>query len=120
MPIKATDLKRGNALIWEGQLHVVIGTEHTKPGKGPAYVQAKMKNVATGTIKVNRINSSDKVEDVSIDKRKMRLEKPGMNPCVFVVFVFVRDMTLSTLILRRTELSAASVMHVPAQVSVSP
>ena len=31
MPIKATDLKRGNALIWEGQLHVVIGTEHTKP-----------------------------------------------------------------------------------------
>ena len=68
MPIKATDLKRGNALIWEGQLHVVIGTEHTKPGKGPAYVQAKMKNVATGTIKVNRINSSDKVEDVSIDK----------------------------------------------------
>ena len=50
MPIKATDLKRGNALIWEGQLHVVIGTEHTKPGKGPAYVQAKMKNVATGTI----------------------------------------------------------------------
>ena len=71
MPIKATDLKRGNALIWEGQLHVVIGTEHTKPGKGPAYVQAKMKNVATGTIKVNRINSSDKVEDVSIDKRKI-------------------------------------------------
>ena len=69
MPIKATDLKRGNALIWEGQLHVVIGTEHTKPGKGPAYVQAKMKNVATGTIKVNRINSSDKVEDVSIDKQ---------------------------------------------------
>ena len=52
MPIKATDLKRGNALIWEGQLHVVIGTEHTKPGKGPAYVQAKMKNVATGTINV--------------------------------------------------------------------
>ena len=71
MHIKATDLKRGNALIWEGQLHVVIGTEHTKPGKGPAYVQAKMKNVATGTIKVNRINSSDKVEDVNIDKRHM-------------------------------------------------
>ena len=86
MPIKATDLKRGNALIWEGQLHVVIGTEHTKPGKGPAYVQAKMKNVATGTIKVNRINSSDKVEDVSIDKRKMEfLYTSGPNgPWVFM------------------------------------
>ena len=86
MPIKATDLKRGNALIWEGQLHVVIGTEHTKPGKGPAYVQAKMKNVATGTIKVNRINSSDKVEDVNIDKRHMEfLYTSGPNgPWVFM------------------------------------
>ena len=86
MPIKATDLKRGNVLIWEGRLHVVIGTEHTKPGKGPAYVQAKMKNVATGTIKVNRINSSDKVEDVNIDKRKMEfLYTSGPNgPWVFM------------------------------------
>ena len=47
MPIKATDLKRGQALIFNGQLNTVIGTEHVKPGKGPAYVQAKMKNVET-------------------------------------------------------------------------
>ena len=66
MPIKATDVKRGQALIFDGQLNVVIGTEHVKPGKGPAYVQAKMKNVETGTIKVNRLNSSDKLEDVNI------------------------------------------------------
>ena len=72
MPIKATDLKRGQALIFNGQLNTVIGTEHVKPGKGPAYVQAKMKNVETGTIKINRFNSSDKLEDVSIDKRVMQ------------------------------------------------
>ena len=53
MPIKATDVKKGQALMWEGALHVVLDTEHVKPGKGPAYVQAKMKNVGTGTIKVN-------------------------------------------------------------------
>ena len=67
MPIKATDIKRGQALIWDGQLNVVIGTDHVKPGKGPAYVQAKMKNVDTGTIKVNRLNSSDKVEMVELE-----------------------------------------------------
>ena len=42
MPIKAMDLKRGQAIMWEGQLHVILDTEHVKPGKGPAYVQAKM------------------------------------------------------------------------------
>ena len=61
MPIKAIELRRGQALIWDGQLQVVLSTDHVKPGKGPAYVQAKMKNVATGTIKVNRINSADKI-----------------------------------------------------------
>lgn len=69
MPIKATDIKRGQALMYEGRLHVVLDTEHVKPGKGPAYVQAKMKNVETGTIKTNRLNSSDRFEDVTIDRR---------------------------------------------------
>jgi elongation factor P len=88
MPIKATDVKRGQAVMWDGQLHVVIETEHVKPGKGPAYVQAKMKNVETGTIKVNRMNSSDKVEDVSIDRRKMQYlydsSGQGNGPYVFM------------------------------------
>ncbi len=69
MPIKATDVKRGQALMFDGQLHVVLDTDHVKPGKGPAYVQAKMKNIETGTIKTNRLNTSDRIEDVSIDRR---------------------------------------------------
>ncbi len=88
MPIKATDLKRGKAIMWDGQLHVAIDTDHVKPGKGPAYVQAKMKNVETGTIKVHRINSSDKLEDVTIDRRKMQYlydsSGHGAGPYVFM------------------------------------
>jgi elongation factor P len=55
--------------MYEGQLHVVLDTDHVKPGKGPAYVQAKMKNVGRGTIKTNRLNSSDRFEAVTIDRR---------------------------------------------------
>ena len=88
MPIKATDIKRGQALLWDGQLNVVIGTDHVKPGKGPAYVQAKMKNVETGTIKVNRFNSSDKVDDVTIDRATMQYlydsSGQGNGPFVFM------------------------------------
>jgi len=72
MSIKATELKRGHALLWEGQLHVVLDTDHVKPGKGPAYVQAKMKNVETGTIRTNRINSSDRLDDVEIEMHVMQ------------------------------------------------
>ena len=88
MPIKATDLKPGKALMYEGNLQIILSTEHVKPGKGPAYVQAKMKNIDTGTIKVNRINSSDKLEDVNIDKRTMQFlydsSGQGSGPFVFM------------------------------------
>ena len=31
MPIKATDLKRGQALMWDGQLHITLDTDHVPP-----------------------------------------------------------------------------------------
>ncbi|MHC5022810.1 MAG: elongation factor P [Planctomycetota bacterium] len=88
MAIKATDVKRGQALMYDGQLHVIIDTDHVKPGKGPAYVQAKMRNVGTGTIKVNRLGTSDKLEDVTIDRRPMQYlydaSGHGAGPFVFM------------------------------------
>ena len=88
MPIKANELRRGNYIMWEGALHSVLDTDHVKPGKGPAYVQAKMKNVNTGTIKTNRLNSSDKLEDVTVDRRKMQYlydsSGHGAGPFVFM------------------------------------
>jgi elongation factor P len=88
MAVKATDIKAGNAIIFDGQLCIVLSTEHVKPGKGPAYVQAKMKNVETGTIKINRLNSSDKYEAADIDRRKMEYlydsSGQGNGPFVFM------------------------------------
>ncbi len=88
MPIRATEIKRGQALMYEGQLQIVLSTEHVKPGKGPAYVQAKMKNVHTGTIKTNRLNSSERLEDVSIDRRQLQYlydaSGRGEGPFVFM------------------------------------
>lgn len=88
MPAKATDIRPGQAIIYDGQLHVVLGTEHVKPGKGPAYVQAKMKNINTGSINTHRLNSSDKFETANIDRREMQYlyDSSGMGegPYVFM------------------------------------
>jgi elongation factor P len=69
--LKATEIKKGDFVRWENQLQMILETDHVKPGKGPAYLQAKMKNMETGTIKFNRINSSDTVEDVEIERRNL-------------------------------------------------
>ena len=53
MRISANDIKAGNILDYEGELWMVAKTpEHTKPGKGGAYVQVEMKNLRTG----NKLN----------------------------------------------------------------
>jgi elongation factor P len=72
MPTKATDVKKGQFIIWDGQLFQILDTEHVKPGKGPAYIQAKMKNVKVGGIKINRLNSDDRLEEVNVDRRSMQ------------------------------------------------
>src|SRR5687768_16618486 len=86
--LKATEIKKGDFVRWENQLQMILETDHVKPGKGPAYVQAKMKNMETGTIKFNRINSSDKVEDVEIERRTLTYSYDssgrGTGPFVFL------------------------------------
>lgn len=69
--MKANDLKPGVAVSVDGRLFVVTKTDHVKPGKGPAYVQAKMRDVTgAGTIE-KRFNSTDSVQEVSLEKRTM-------------------------------------------------
>ena len=70
MKITATTIRAGNILNYEGALWVVSKQpEHTKPGKGPAYMQVEMKNVKTGTKLNHRFNSSDYVERAQLEQR---------------------------------------------------
>ena len=69
--MKANDLRPGQAIQWEGKLFVVVKTDHVKPGKGPAYIQMKAKDVVSGQHIEKRLNSSDSIEDATVDRREM-------------------------------------------------
>lgn len=69
--IKATEVKPGVAVVIDSRLYIVVKSEHTKPGKGPAYVQIKAKDVATGSHIERRINSSDTMESAEVERRQM-------------------------------------------------
>jgi len=69
--VKATELKPGVAVKIDGKLLVVIKTEHVKPGKGPAYVQARMREIGgAGKYVEKRLSSSDSVDGTSLDRRE--------------------------------------------------
>jgi len=66
--IPVNSMKRGMTILWKGEPHEVVATEHVKPGKGPAYVQAKLRRLKTGGIAENRFNASEKVDQMMVIK----------------------------------------------------
>lgn len=65
------DLKNGTVLNLEGQLWSVVEFQHVKPGKGPAFVRTKLKNVLSGKIVDKTFNAGAKVETATVDRRDM-------------------------------------------------
>ncbi len=66
------DLKNGLVLNLDGQLWAVVEFQHVKPGKGPAFVRTKLKNVESGKTVDKTFNAGTKVETASVDKRTMQ------------------------------------------------
>lgn len=72
------DLKNGMTLDIEGQLWTVVEFQHVKPGKGPAFVRTKLKQVMTGKVVDKTFNAGVKVDVAILEKREMNfLYKEG-------------------------------------------
>ena len=66
------DLKNGLVLNIDGNLWSVVEFQHVKPGKGPAFVRTKLKNVLSGKVVDKTFNAGLKVETATVDKRDMQ------------------------------------------------
>ena len=83
-----SDLKNGMCLDIEGSLWTVIEFQHVKPGKGPAFVRTKMRQVLTGKVVERTLNAGVKIETAILEKREMQfLYKEGED------FVFMDNKT---------------------------
>lgn len=70
--VNANDIKNGMTIIFEDNLYVVLEFSHVKPGKGAAFVKAKLRNLRTGSIVEKTFNSSIKLEKAMITRQSMQ------------------------------------------------
>ena len=70
MKISANDIKVGNILEMENKLWKVLKTEHTKPGKGGAFVQVELKDISHGTKRNERLRSEENIEKAYLEQKK--------------------------------------------------
>ncbi|WP_068273112.1 elongation factor P [Aldersonia kunmingensis] len=66
-----SDFKNGLVLKIDGNLQQIIEFQHVKPGKGPAFVRTKLKNVLSGKTVDKTFNAGVKVETATVDRRDM-------------------------------------------------
>ncbi len=66
-----TDFKNGLVLKIDGKLMQITEFQHVKPGKGPAFVRTKLKEVVSGKTIDKTFNAGVKVETATVDRRTM-------------------------------------------------
>jgi elongation factor P len=71
MAIPATQMRPGMIIKFNNDLHLVFSVEHRTPGNLRAFIQAKLRNVRTGAMFVERFRSPDPIERVHVDEIKM-------------------------------------------------
>jgi elongation factor P len=64
-----SDLRPGACVNYNGELHIVLESEHRTPGNLRAFYQVKMRNMRTGKLSENRFRSGESIEFVRVERR---------------------------------------------------
>ena len=71
MAIPATQMRPGMIIKFKDDLHLVFSVEHRTPGNLRAFIQAKLRNIRTGAMYVERFRSPDPIDRIHVDEIKM-------------------------------------------------
>jgi len=67
----ASDLRRGMAINYNGDISVVLDFQHRTPGNLRAFVQATLRSIRTGKTSDVRFSSTEKIEPIPMMTTKM-------------------------------------------------
>jgi len=69
--IQATQMRPGMVIKYNNDLYSVFSVTHRTPGNLRGFVQAKMRNLKSGTMTENRFSSEDRVEKAIMEEHEM-------------------------------------------------
>ncbi|MEW6725179.1 MAG: elongation factor P [Bacillota bacterium] len=69
--ISTNDFKTGITIELDGEVWQVVEFQHVKPGKGAAFVRAKIKNIKTGATLERTFNAGEKLPRAHLETREM-------------------------------------------------
>ena len=97
--ISTNDFRTGTTVEIDGGAWQVVDFQHVKPGKGAAFVWAKLKNLKTGAVVERTFNAGEKMPKAHVENRPMQYlyENDGM-------YTFMDNETFDQIELTREQL----------------
>jgi elongation factor P len=79
----ANDLRRGMAISYNGDICVVLDSQHRTPGNLRAFVQATIRSIRTGKSSDVRFSSTERIEPVPMITKRMEFSYKDAEDYVF-------------------------------------
>src|SRR5438445_4035053 len=79
----ANDLRKGMAISYNGDIAVVLDSQHRTPGNLRAFVQATIRSIRTGRSSDVRFSSTERIDVVPMMTRKMEFSYKDGQDYVF-------------------------------------
>ncbi|MDP3731537.1 MAG: elongation factor P [Candidatus Omnitrophota bacterium] len=79
MALSINDVKSGLTILVDRDVYLVIETQHVKPGKGAAFVRAKLRNLKNGSIQEKTFRGDEKIETAFVEERKLQYQYSSGN-----------------------------------------
>ncbi|MEX2381557.1 MAG: elongation factor P [Opitutales bacterium] len=81
---RATDLRKGKVINYQGAPHQVMEMQHRTQGRGQGWVQATMRNLSTGSSTVVKFGSTENIEFLMTETRKLEFSYEDQGSFVFM------------------------------------
>jgi elongation factor P len=79
----ANDIRKGMAINYNGDVAIVLDSQHRTPGNLRAFVQASIRSIRTGKSSDVRFSSTEKIEVVPLQTRRMEFSYKDGDDYVF-------------------------------------
>jgi len=72
--LSINEIKNGVTILVDRDVYVVIDSQHVKPGKGAAFVRAKLRNLRNNGVQEMTFRGDEKIDQAFIEERKLQYQ----------------------------------------------
>ena len=74
MSLSINEIKSGVTILVDDIVYVVVDAQHVKPGKGAAFVRARLRNMKNSNIQEKTFRGDEKIDEAFVEERKLQYQ----------------------------------------------